>query len=126
MAIVSLVGLGILLVGGGIFIALQIFLATRPNKWLGLILPGLQFIFSIMGAYGYKDAYGSTANLTWVLIVFGVLNIPTLISLGIYLISHNTGNRNDKAYMNSVKNTDNKDYIVKNDDELKKMKINDL
>lgn len=124
MAVVSLVGVLVLVVGGGIFIALQIFFATRENKWLGFILPIISFIFSIMGAYGYVSAYGFK-DWTWPLIVFGIMNLPTLLYLGIYLIAHSVGNRNDKAVMKNQMDT-NTAKEVADKSEINKMKINDL
>lgn len=73
----------ILLLGG---ILLQIFLSGKNNKYLGLILPAVMFIYSLviivgLAAYaGLKD--GETIGI--VTATFLVSNIPTIILLGIY------------------------------------------
>lgn len=132
MAVVSLLGLIVLVIGGGIFIALQIFLSTRNNKVLGLILPVLQFIFSLIATFGYTRAYGISDGYKWQLIVFVVTNVPTLLYLGIYLIGVNTGNRNDPTVSDQQVRPKYKNHLENHTvqdpkpDEINKMKIEDL
>ena len=68
-------------------IVLQIFLSKRVNKWLGLILPIISIMFSILTVLGlavYDNQ--STAEIIFQLImVFLLSNIPTIILLAIYL-----------------------------------------
>jgi predicted RND superfamily exporter protein len=70
---------------GGIII-LNVFLSKRENKWLGLILPIISIMFSIITVLGLAF-YGnqSTAEIIFQLImVFLLSNIPTIILLAIY------------------------------------------
>jgi hypothetical protein len=70
---------------GGIII-MQVFLSKRENKWLGLILPIISIMFSILTVLGLAF-YGnqSTAEIIFQLImVFLLSNIPTIILLAIY------------------------------------------
>jgi uncharacterized membrane protein HdeD (DUF308 family) len=70
---------------GGIII-LHVFLSKRENKWLGLILPIISIMFSIITVLGLAF-YGnqSTAEIIFQLImVFLLSNIPTIILLAIY------------------------------------------
>jgi predicted RND superfamily exporter protein len=70
---------------GGIII-LQVFLSKRENKWLGLILPIISIMFSILTVLGLAF-YGnqSTVEIIFQLImVFLLSNIPTIILLAIY------------------------------------------
>lgn len=76
--------IGLILLAG--IIILQIFLSKRENKWLGLILPIINVMFSILGVlglavYGYQSTTEIILQLTMVFILF---NIPTIILLAIY------------------------------------------
>lgn len=102
----------IILVSVGI-IWLQVVLSKKPNKWLGLILPFLCLFISIMGALGTATftTVGRTSVIQEVvdeefvkeeiiepqiqqqdvggaivtaMVVFVMMNIPTLILLAIY------------------------------------------
>jgi len=67
-------------------ILLQIFLSKRQNRWTGLMLPAISFIFSIIGVLGLAF-YGneSTVQIILQLVrVFLVCNIPTIILMAIY------------------------------------------
>jgi branched-subunit amino acid transport protein len=54
---------------------LQIFLSKRKNKWVGLILPLIAFIFSIL-----------LINISTNFIGLVIANIPTIIFLIIYFV----------------------------------------
>lgn len=89
MNVVNLIIFLILVVGG---ILLQIFLSSRENKWLGLILPGLTFLYSLLivlniGTFSYLEPNGSvSAGIIFPIIVtFLIGNIPTFVLLGIYM-----------------------------------------
>ena len=72
-----------IIVGG---IGLQIFLSRRQNKYLGLILPFITFLLSIITVLG-NTAFSSsisTEGIVTVCILFILNNIPTAILLGIY------------------------------------------
>lgn len=76
--------IGLILLAG--IIILQIFLSKRENKWLGLILPIINVMFSILGVlglavFGYQSITEIILQLTMVFILF---NIPTIILLAIY------------------------------------------
>lgn len=74
-------------------IALQIFLSTQKNKWLGLILPAACMVFSILAAlsvpnyasYTTEGSLFGTAMKAAAVTIFIICNIPTLILGGIYI-----------------------------------------
>lgn len=81
--ILSLILLTLFLVGG---IALQVFLASRNSRWLGLILPGIVLVYSLLGVFG-MIGYGDTGMfslLMQVLWVFALMNLPNAVLLPIY------------------------------------------
>ena len=77
---ITLVFVLALLVGG---VFLQIFLSKRENRWPGLILPLLSFLYSLLmacSAVAYNGGIPWGASLAS--LVLG--NIPTVILLAIY------------------------------------------
>lgn len=89
------------------FLILQYFLSKNENKWLGLILPLITFIFALISVFGYSN-YENTKGVELffsLLAVFFLQNVPTLILMAIYL-----GTRSNK----------------KKTTQLNKMKIKDL
>lgn len=72
------------LLAGGIF--LQIYLSKRKSRWLGLILPGIPFLYSLLMVFSAAVYDGMTGSHIFVLLasVFLLSNIPTIIFLGIY------------------------------------------
>ncbi len=103
----------LLLLAGSIW--LQIFLSTKNNKWLGLIIPLVCLIISILGVFGLtmfatssgittvtetvngvviseesivleSEKPGVRSMLVTLIPTFFVLNIPTLIFLAIYFV----------------------------------------
>jgi len=70
---------------GGIF--LQIFLSKKQSKWLGLILPGITFLYSLIMMLGVTAFEGMKGGDIFIPIASTFLmgNIPTIILLGIYL-----------------------------------------
>ena len=104
MAIASYMIIVILLFYGGI-LWLQFFLSRKPNRWLGLILPLISFLFSLqallgIAAYSTIMENGTSYTTEDVVVppekkdtgqliatavsVFIEYNIPTVILLGIY------------------------------------------
>ena len=80
----NLVGLlGFLLLLGGI-ISLQVFLSRAQSRVPGLILPGICFLFSIIGGLGVAQFGGKMETLWTCLMTFLLLNISTVVLLGIY------------------------------------------
>lgn len=73
----------VLLVGG---VFLQIFLSRKESKWLGLILPAITFIYSLLMVLGFAAFSAMTNSEAFMLIAstFLASNIPTIVLLGIY------------------------------------------
>lgn len=92
MFIISIVFFIILLI---IPIGLQIFLSTRRNKWLGLILPMILFIFSAMAMIGFLS-YAGVANNSLVFPYLILLNLPMLISIVIYFVCRKRLSKNEQ------------------------------
>lgn len=74
----------IVLLVGTIF--LQIFLSKKKSKWLGLILPTITFLYSLLMIFSIAVFEGMTGGETFMLIAstFLISNIPTIVLLGIY------------------------------------------
>jgi cytochrome bd-type quinol oxidase subunit 2 len=68
-------------------IILQIFLSKRENKWLGLILPIVNVIFSIIFYLNMAvlREQSITEKIMQFIMVFLISNIPTIIFIAIYL-----------------------------------------
>ena len=77
---ITLVFVLALLVGG---VFLQIFLSKRENRWPGLILPLLSFLYSLLMAC---SAVAYNGGIPWGAILASLVlgNIPTVILLAIY------------------------------------------
>ncbi|AFS77504.1 hypothetical protein Curi_c04290 [Gottschalkia acidurici 9a] len=84
MFIISNIIISLLLLAG--VVILQIFLSQKENKWLGLILPIINVILSIMvllGIVSYSnEAFGIIVIQN--VMLFLMCNIPTMILLAIY------------------------------------------
>jgi hypothetical protein len=67
-------------------VMLQIFLSKGENKWLGLILPVISVIYSLMAVLGMAIYANQTTveRITQDIFVFLLLNIPTAILIAIY------------------------------------------
>lgn len=65
---------------------LQIFLSKMKNKWFGLILPILSFIYSLFMLLSIAtfEAMGKAQILMSLISTFLVSNIPTIVLLAIY------------------------------------------
>lgn len=70
---------------------LQVYLCKRENRRVGLILPVLSFLASILAVIGIH-LYSPPSNLAGMLYlwlqVFAVMNLPTVIFMGIYILYH--------------------------------------
>ncbi|NLX63969.1 MAG: hypothetical protein GX022_04235 [Clostridiaceae bacterium] len=86
----------ILLLILAIVIALQLFLSKKENKWLGLILPAIFFIYSLLMVFNIVVSDDMTAWDIFSMIgsAFLLTNIPTIILLGIYLACREKIKRN--------------------------------
>lgn len=73
------------LLAGSIF--LQIFLCGRENKWLGLILPVISFIYSLLAVLGLATYDFKFSGDTFLMITttFFIMNVPTVVLAGICL-----------------------------------------
>lgn len=78
-------GLSILIMVGVIY--LQIRLSKKENKWLGLFIPIIMFMISLIAIAGLVPYQQEGTVTSVVLLVFAsliMLNIPTMILLAIY------------------------------------------
>lgn len=86
-----------LLISLGFFIViilLQIYLSKRESKWLGLVLPAISFFFSIIGVLFVPESVSTTYIIIGSIIVFLLLNIPTIILIAIYFACRKKIKRN--------------------------------
>ncbi len=100
-------------------VALQIFLSKRQSKWLGLILPAITLLFSVMvvlGLVSYSsiltEQSGKTilnaiqipkiSKILTALYVFVLYNIPTTILLGIYYACREKTKKNKEMVKMSI------------------------
>lgn len=69
---------------GGIF--LQVFLSKKKSKWLGLILPTITFLYSLLMILSIATFEAMRGGEVFMLIAstFLISNIPTIVLLGIY------------------------------------------
>ncbi len=76
-------------------IVLQVFLCKRENKGLGLILPIIFLALSLVFVLGSIFMTGgvSVAHIPRMLVVFLLLNIPTIIFAVVYLVCKNDGGK---------------------------------
>lgn len=67
---------------------LEIFLSRMDNKYIGLILPAITFIYSLIALLSFAIFDGATTGeiVGSMLITFLGTNLPTLILLGIYFL----------------------------------------
>ena len=73
----------------GAVIGLQIFLSTRKNKWFGLILPIISFLFALLIVPLNMMVPASGMDMSFIftmLLAFLIYNIPTILNLVIYII----------------------------------------
>lgn len=79
----------IYLLVGGLVIYLQIYFSKMESKWIGLILPGLTLINSIIVVLNIAEPLVNisiTQRIVRVLSAFLTSNIPTIILLAIYSV----------------------------------------
>ena len=70
------------MMGGAIW--LQIFLSKKANRWLGLILPIITFVFSLIFTMNIRDMGNAWQNTISIASTLLLTNIPTAILLAIY------------------------------------------
>ena len=76
----------VLLIAAGV-LALQYVLSKSESKWLGLIIPAISVMYSIIMVCGlvYYDGMKMSQMIFSVASVFLMANIPTAVLLAIYL-----------------------------------------
>lgn len=89
---VSLLVLLILGVGG---IMLQIFLSKKENRWLGLILPALSFLWSLLYLANLRTEDSILQTILVALFTIVLTNIPTIVLLAIYAACRERRRRRD-------------------------------
>lgn len=89
---VSLLVLLILGVGG---IMLQIFLSKKENRWLGLILPALSFLWSLLYLANLRTEDSILQTILVALFTIVLTNIPTIVLLAIYAACRERCRRRD-------------------------------
>ena len=67
-------------------IFLQLFLSRKNNKWYGIIIPVINFFFSILFSIYISTNFLITTNFLMLLFLLILFNIPTAIYLIIYAI----------------------------------------
>lgn len=65
-------------------VILQLFLSKKSNKWLGLILPIITFVFSLLYVLNIMDTGSLWQNMILIVSTLLLSNIPTIILLAIY------------------------------------------
>ena len=82
-ATIALAVLLILTAGG---VLLQIFLSKRPEKWPGLVLPGICFLFSLIALLNVAALGSVGETIGTVLLTLVLYNLSTLVLLLIYKV----------------------------------------
>lgn len=77
-------------------VVLQVFLSKRENKWPGLVLPIIAFLFSLLYPLNMiVPAEGVNAGFIFQMILVWLLgNIPTIVLLTIYFACRGKQRRN--------------------------------
>ena len=89
--------IGLLLFGG--CIALQIWLSLRESPRLGLILPGISLLVSVLFVLNMAMLPGDGNGTVQVLAALGLYNIPTVVFLLIHFICRDHLRRRQKRQM---------------------------
>ena len=70
-------------------VLLQVYLSKKKNKWFGLILPIICFLFALIVVPLNMIVPTSGVDMDYIVkhsIAFGIFNIPTIIFMIIYLV----------------------------------------
>lgn len=91
---------------------LQIYLSKMESRWPGLIIPAIQFVFSILVTIG-EVAYSvmpleshATGIAVQAVVAFLLSNIPTLISLAIYFVCREKRRRDKQIEKMNIQDLD--------------------
>ena len=77
-------------------IILQIYLSKRENKWCGLILPIISFLFALLIVLLNTMAPATGIDMDFVInlvLAFAVYNIPTVVFMVIYIVCRKQKNK---------------------------------
>ena len=77
-------------------VLLQVYLSKKKNKWFGLILPIICFLFALIIVPLNIIVPTSGVDMDYIvkhIIVFGIFNIPTIIFMIIYLVCRKGKNK---------------------------------
>ena len=74
-----------------LIVLLQIFLSKNKNKFLGLILPGINILYSLLAVFGFIGY----ENI--------MCNIPTYVLLAIYFACRNNSRKNSEIDKMNIK-----------------------
>lgn len=87
---------------GGIF--LQIYLSKKENKLLGLLLPGVTFLYALVRVLTMTISMtiATWADVGLILRAFLLLNLPTLVLVAIYLICRDSAKRKKQLEKMSI------------------------
>ena len=101
---VNIVNLLILLLIFTGIIWLQLFFSKKENKWLGLILPAIFFVYSILMVLNIAifDDMSGWDIFSMLASTFLLSNIPTIILLAVYLACRERIKRNDELHKMSI------------------------
>lgn len=86
---------GMVLLGIG-FLVVQVFLSKAENKWLGLILPGISFVFSLLLTVQASEAGAAVRS-------FLVGNAGTVVYLLIYGLVRSRKKKNGQLEQMKIK-----------------------
>ncbi len=88
-----------------LIVLLQIFLSKNKNKFLGLILPGINILYSLLAVFGFIG-YENQSLLSIILeciMIFIMCNIPTYVLLAIYFACRNNSRKNSEIDKMNIK-----------------------
>lgn len=72
---------------------LQILLSRSENKWVGLVLPILSFLVSLIYPLNMATYTAISINIVNIILALLVTNIPTLILLFVYFVYRKKQNK---------------------------------
>lgn len=90
------------------FIWLQVFLSKKDNKWLGLILPIITFLFGLLYPLNMvAPSDGVTVGFVMQMLLVWLLgNIPTIVLLLIYFSCRQKKHRNKQLDKMNIQDLD--------------------
>ena len=77
-------------------IILQIYLSKRENKWCGLVLPIISFLFALLIVPLNTMAPATGVDMDYIVnlvCAFAIYNIPTVVFMVIYIICRKRKNK---------------------------------